>query len=225
MGKLKFGLLLGGTMLLSGCQVYKEAFYTESVNFAECTPLAEKGATDYDVTKFAVRVPRSLSVSESDTYHPSTDILWEEDPLGDRHAQVQTIVADAATSAFKVSEGGRPAHVGMEVRYFHALTDRTQATTGGWLTVTLDMTISDPYTSELLEPVYQLKTQIPGYGGQEAIDAIHRGETQKYRISRHLTQALQVDVLGICPTGYPAPVPLEAPRTIAGELPDIVGHP
>ncbi|NIZ08772.1 DUF6778 family protein [Pseudooceanicola sp. HF7] len=216
------GAVLGSVALLSACGVSKEAFYVQSVDLAKCTPLSEKGVTDYDVKSYAVRVPRSLKTNETDNRHPDVDIVWREDPEGDRHAQVQTIVTDAARRAFKASNGGQDANVGIEVAYFHAMSDKTRATTGGWLTVTLYVTITDPVTQELLEPTYELKTQLNGYGGAEAIAAVDRGETQKYRISRNLTEALQVDVLGICPTEYPAPVARTKAPVPTGELPDAV---
>ncbi len=213
---------LVGTFALSGCSTINEMSYRDSVDLTNCTPLDQIGQTNYDVQGFIVRVPRSMRVSEANSIHPDATIVWRGEPLGDRHAQVHTIVSDAARDAFDSSNGGTPAVVDMNVTFFHAMSDRTRATTGGWHTVNFDLALRDPDTNELLRPVEKVVTQITGFGGEVAERAVVRGETQKYRIKRHLTQVLEVAVLGICPTPYPAPVPLDVPLPPMEEIPPAV---
>lgn len=48
-----------------------------------------------DVRQVRVLVPETLVVSEANPFCPGGDIVWREDPAGDRHAQVRTVVANA----------------------------------------------------------------------------------------------------------------------------------
>ena len=51
----------------------------------------------YDVVTVSVTVPDYLVSTEADTYKPVADIVWHEDPIGDRHDQAQKILSDALT--------------------------------------------------------------------------------------------------------------------------------
>ena len=44
-------------------------------------------------------MPRSLKVSEANTFKPRADIVWRGEALGDRYQQVEAIFADAMTAA------------------------------------------------------------------------------------------------------------------------------
>ena len=42
----------------------------------------------YQVAEIRVNVPRTLKVSEANTFLPKADIVWRGEPRADRHAQV-----------------------------------------------------------------------------------------------------------------------------------------
>ena len=46
----------------------------------------------YNVTDVVVDVPAELTVSEANRFLPGSDIVWREDPMGDRKAQVKVIM-------------------------------------------------------------------------------------------------------------------------------------
>jgi hypothetical protein len=75
-------------------------------------------------TTLIVSVPRSLSVSEAHGIKPRADIVWREDPPGDRYVQVEGIMRDALTPTLSTMQGEVPVQVVIEVTRFHALSER-----------------------------------------------------------------------------------------------------
>lgn len=57
--------------------------------------LPEEIMQKINVAQINVLVPDSLTVAEANWYYPGSDIVWGEDPIGDRHAQVAHILQDA----------------------------------------------------------------------------------------------------------------------------------
>ena len=90
------------------------------------------------INQVQVIVPRALKVSERNSYLPRGDIVWREDPIGDRHAQVQTIVQDAIVRGVTPLNGPVKADVEIVVQRFHALTEKARYTTGGVHSITFD---------------------------------------------------------------------------------------
>ena len=101
-------------------------------------PLAACGstyATDYalgltpevtgqwHVSSVQVVVPKSLSVSEEGLLVPQADIVWrEDDPQGDRRAEVGMILQQAIAKAAAGLHGRHPVILAVQVQRFHALT-------------------------------------------------------------------------------------------------------
>ena len=52
-------------------------------------------ASGWRLAEVRVSVPKTLVVSEAKTLLPRADIVWREDPMGDRHAQVGKIIQTA----------------------------------------------------------------------------------------------------------------------------------
>lgn len=146
------------------------------------------------VTSVSVRVPRQLKVSEANRYLPGGDIVWREDPLGDRHAQVQTIVQSAMDRGVAVLNGPVAVVLDIEVTKFHALTEKARYTTGGRHGITFDMALRDAETGVLLMPVRSVRADLKAYGGQQALVAIASGQTQKVRITNHLAAVIQQEL-------------------------------
>jgi hypothetical protein len=157
-------------------------------------------ASPVSVHAVKVRVPRSLKVSERNRYLPFDDIVWREDPIGDRHAQVQKIMQDALMRGVTPLEGPGKVDVEVELVRFHAITEKARYTTGGVHAITFDLTLRDPETGAMVVPQRRIRADLEAYGGQQAINAEALGLTQKARISDHLTEVIREELTN--PEGY-----------------------
>lgn len=146
------------------------------------------------VRSVQVRVPRELEVSEANRYFPGGDIVWREDPFGDRHAQVQAIVQDAMQQGVAGLDGAVPVDLDIEVVRFHALTEKARYSTGGVHGLQFTMTLKDAASGQALTEPRLIKADLKAYGGQKAIAAMQRGETQKLRITRHLAEVIRTEI-------------------------------
>lgn len=147
----------------------------------------EVEAEPYNVTAVNVIVPETLTVSEANTYFPKADIVWREDPLGDRHEQVRAIVQSAAERGAAAHTAGRDVLVGIQVIRFHALTEKTRYTIGGTHDIHFYLTVRDAATGAKLGAPRRIETELKAFGGAAALKAMSRGETQKVRITEHLS--------------------------------------
>lgn len=152
------------------------------------------------VNAIVVRVPRDLKVSERNSYLPRGDIVWRGDPIGDRYLQVQRIFEGAMTRGAAGLDGAVKVDLDIEVKRFHALTEKARYTTGGVHSITFDLAIRNPETGELLVPVRTIRADLEGFGGRQAVEADARGETQKVRISNHLAEVIRQELSN--PDGY-----------------------
>ncbi|WP_417818114.1 DUF6778 family protein [Tritonibacter scottomollicae] len=143
------------------------------------------------VTDVQVVVPRSLRVTEANLFLPSGDIVWREDPAGDRYQQVQTIVQSAMERGVAGMNGPVEAILQVQLVRFHALTEKARKFTGGVHSIAFDMRLVDPATGTPLSDVRRVEADLEAYGGKAAITAMARGETQKRRITDHLAQVIQ----------------------------------
>ncbi|MBT8410022.1 MAG: hypothetical protein KJN93_10390 [Alphaproteobacteria bacterium] len=148
-------------------------------------------ARDYRVTQLEVRVPRELTVSEANLYYPLADIVWREDPFGDRYDQVEAILRPAAERATGGLAGQRPVGVAIELVRFHALSEKARFSVGGVHSVHFRMSILDPDTGAEIEPTRLVIADLEAYGGERAMAAVREGRTQKARISNHLAGVIQ----------------------------------
>ncbi len=158
------------------------------------------GQAPVSVNTVTVEVPRALKVSEANRYLPRGDIVWREDPIGDRHAQVQKIVQDAIVRGVTPLNGPVSADIVIQVKRFHALTEKARYTTGGVHSITFDLALKNPETGELLVPVREVRADLDGFGGKQALQAEARGLTQKVRITNHLAEVIRQELTN--PEGY-----------------------
>lgn len=157
------------------------------------------------IRDISVRVPRSLVVSEANSYKPRADIVWREDPLGDRYVQVETLLREGLDPLRDLSEGGHGIVVDLQITRFHALTEKTRYTVGGKHEIMFFLTLIDAETGQILAKPRLIETNFEAYGGARALEAMSRGETQKVRIQRHMRELLRAEVPAfIAP---PAPKP------------------
>lgn len=158
------------------------------------------GTSPVRVNSVTVVVPRSLKVSERNSYLPRGDIVWREDPIGDRHAQVQKIVQDAMVRGVSALNGPVSVDLEIVVSRFHALTEKARYTTGGVHAITFDVILKDPATGAQLTPPRTVRADLEEFGGQQAIIAMAQGQTQKVRITDHLAWVIQQELTN--PEGY-----------------------
>lgn len=150
----------------------------------------------YDVTDVRVTVPASLSVSEANSYLPRADIVWRGDPAGDRRAQISEVIRTAFEQGSAGLSGPRPVIVDLEIARWHSVTERTRYTVGGVHSLKFTITVRDAETGAVIEAPRLIETRLPAYGGQAAIDAEARGETQKVRLIAHLEQVARRELTG-----------------------------
>ncbi|WP_298917958.1 DUF6778 family protein [uncultured Roseobacter sp.] len=154
----------------------------------------------YDVTDVVVNVPENLIVSEANSYYPSGDIVWRGDPAGNRHEQVRAIFETAMARGTAGMTEGTPVILDIEVKRFHALTEKTRYTIGGIHAITFKMSVRSAETGLMLSEPRVIKANLKGFGGERAIAAERQGQTQKVRITDHLAGVIFTE-LGQ-PDGY-----------------------
>ena len=169
-------------------------------NHAARTILPAAILKQINVAKVNVRVPTSLKVSEANRYYPSGDIVWREDPMGNRHAQVAQIVYDAMTAGTAGFTGPVPVILDIELVRFHALSEKARYTVGGVHHIVFNMVLRDGTTGEPLSEPRRISTDLDAFGGQQALMAEARGLTQKVRISGHLAEVIRQEMTE--PEGY-----------------------
>ena len=150
---------------------------------------AQAQAADWQVTQIDVTVPETLSVSEANSIKPRADIVWREDPPGNRHQQVQAVVQEAMDFALDplTGEGATPISVEVELIRFHALTERTRYTIGGEHEIEFIFTVRHGETGEALTGPMPVDLTFRALGGSRALEAEAQGIYQRDRIQSQIT--------------------------------------
>lgn len=141
-----------------------------------------------------VTVPRRLRVSEANVYYPRGDIVWRGEPIGDRHTQIQSIFEQAAFSGTHDMSGQTPVAIDLEVERFHSVSEKTRATVGGVHNMRFFMTVRDAATGLPLAPRREIEANLPAFGGNQAIEAERKGQTQKVRVTGYLAQVIRQEL-------------------------------
>lgn len=145
---------------------------------------------DVRIESFTVNVPRSLKVNERNLYYPIGDIVWRGEPRGDRHAQVKAIFEAGLRDAALRVDGTRPVRLDIQVTRFHSLSEKARYTVGGVHDIDFRYRLVDITTGLPLGPTKEVNADLRALGGQAALEAEGRGETQKARIIAHLTRVM-----------------------------------
>jgi len=148
-------------------------------------------SVSWHIQEVRVNVPETLSVSEANLYMPPSDIVWREDPYGDRRLQVQNIIDLAVSQAAIDMQGNEPVYLDIDLKRFHALSQKARATVGGQHTIFFEVNVRDVATDTDLVDPFQVQIKLNAFGGQKAIDAEIQGETQKVRITREITSVMR----------------------------------
>lgn len=183
---LRRAALLGLTALLLSACVGGGTFETAYA------PLPPDVTRSWRVADVRVDVPKSLSVSEAKSLLPSADIVWREDPLGDRYAQVATIMETAVRQGAAGLRGSRPVVLDITVTRFHALTFEAEQRGQNWgvHNIQFDAQVSDARTGEVLVPSTMIRAELPALSGDQMRAARQEGVTQKSMITSHVAQTI-----------------------------------
>lgn len=190
-------LLLG--VGLSACA--KQDVTTRATPFD--TGVISPATLSVDVQDIRVVVPETLTVSEANMYYPGGDIVWREDPPGDRHAQVKAIFETAMeTGVARVETGNLPVIMDIQVARFHALSEKARYTIGGVHALTFSIILRNPETGEIIAGPREVRADFRALGGADAIAAERVGVTQKSRITEHLADVIETELSN--PDGHKA---------------------
>lgn len=152
---------------------------------------------DYALHSIRFAVPDDMTVSEANSYYPIADIVWRGDPLGNRSEQISAIFQTAIMSAGEGLTGSVPVTVDVTLVRFHSLTERTRYSVGGVHSIKFDLTIRSAATGEILEPTRRINGDFAALGGYAALAADNEGQTQKVRITTHLTNLFYSELTGM----------------------------
>ncbi len=214
MTKRTLALVVGAAMLLTACvesgtatrnssiDTSPEAVGKSTVSAAAAVNKEQlkSGQSPVTVTYVQVVVPSSLKVSEANSYLPKGDIVWREDPIGNRHDQVGKIVKAAMERGVSELNGPVPVILEIEVRKFHALTERARYTVGGVHGLSFVLTVRDARNGEAIMPPRMIRADLDAFGGAQALRAEAKGQTQKVRITNHLAEVIRQELTN--PNGY-----------------------
>lgn len=175
--------LLGlSATLLTACVAGGGSFKTEY------DPVPADVARSWRLAEVRVTVPRSLTVSEAKTLLPNADIVWREDPMGDRYDQVGKIVQNAVLRGAQGLRGGRPVIIDITVTRFHALTFEAELSNNNWGVHNIKFVaqVLDAATGEVLLAPTNIRSELPAYSGEQMRAARRKGITQKSMITNHV---------------------------------------
>ncbi|SFR44099.1 DUF6778 family protein [Litoreibacter janthinus] len=175
---------------LSACAGSGPLSETPTRNAPDAAPVVGAELTaqsaDWRLADVRVQVSGDLRVSEANRYYPVADIVWREDPFGDRRAQVAKIVDDGVTAGLTHLNGTRPVYFDINMHRFHALTEKARYSVGGVHNLVFTLTVIDAATGVALHGPIEMVVDLKAYGGEQAFAAERKGLTQKVRIQSHL---------------------------------------
>jgi hypothetical protein len=178
------GFLAMTAALVAGCG---GGFHTDYPSAVE--PEVAAGWTLADVR---VIVPDILTVSEAPTLLPRADIVWREDPPGDRRPQVAAILADAVRKGAVGLDGKQPVRIELALIRFHALTfeAETRLRNAGVHDIEFMAQIVDARTGAVLKGPDHVEASLPAESGVTMATARAQGQTQKSQITSHVSAVI-----------------------------------
>lgn len=179
--------LLGlSALLMSACVGGGGKFETDY------TPVPADLAKSWRLAEVRVSVPQTLVVSEAKTLLPRADIVWREDPLGDRHAQVGKIIQAAVLRGAQGLRGSRPVIIDITVTRFHALTFEAEMSNHDWGVHNIDLIaqVVDARSGAVPLPATKIRAETPAWSGERMKAARRKGITQKSMITNHVAATI-----------------------------------
>lgn len=155
-------------------------------------PVPADLARSWRLAEVRVNVPRTLRVSEAKTILPDADIVWREDPLGDRYAQVGKIMQNAVLRGAQGLRGSRPVIIDITVTRFHALTYEAELSSSDWgvHNVNFVVQVLDATTGNVILPATEIRAETPAWSGARMKAARAKGVTQKSMITNHVAATI-----------------------------------
>jgi hypothetical protein len=156
------------------------------------TPVPAEQAQSWRLAEVRVSVPKSLTVSEAKTLLPNADIVWREDPMGDRYAQVGKIIETAVLRGAQGLRGSHPVIIDITVSRFHALTYEAELSNSDWGVHNVDFIaqVLDARSGAVLLPATKIRAELPAYSGARMREARRKGITQKSMITNHVAATI-----------------------------------
>jgi len=185
MRRFTFALLGLAALGVSACATVPQVDVTQGLPVMGTLPTNAVSA-DWQIQEIVIDVPATLTVSESNRIKPRVDIVWREDPIGDRYAQVQALMTEAMEFALRPMDGTRPVIVELEVTRFHALTERARYTIGGEHEIEFLFTVRDAETGQALTGPRNVDLTFRAFGGQRAVESERNGIYQRDRIQSQI---------------------------------------
>ncbi|MBU2867957.1 DUF6778 family protein [Pacificibacter marinus] len=149
---------------------------------------------DFKVSEINVLVPKTLTVSEANTYKPNADIVWRGDAYGNRYDQVQAVMETGLATGAQAFNGAQEVIVDVQLVQFHAQTEKVRYTFGGEHEIIFAMTIRDAQTGATLVPPRFVDATFDALGGIAAVNAEKAGVTQKVRIIERLAEVITTEL-------------------------------
>lgn len=179
-------ILSAAVAALSGCVGVGtfRTFYT--------APISANVSRNWHVVKVDVTVPRTLSVSEEHNYEPDADIVWREDPKGDRYAQVQAIMEVAITKGASGLHGPLAVTLAVTMSRFHAMTFEAESISLDVGVHNIDFTaqVFDARTGEALTSPEFIDAAFPAMTGAAMAQARAAGQSQRSQIKAHVAATI-----------------------------------
>ncbi|EPX81295.1 DUF6778 family protein [Litoreibacter arenae] len=192
---MKFTNLIGALALVAGLSACATVGGGSSGNAADPVSAVPAELTalsaQWRLSDVRVNVSEDLSVSEANLYYPVADIVWREDPFGDRRAQVAKIVDDGMTAGLTHLKGPQRVFFDVNLHRFHSLSEKARYSIGGVHNIIYTLTVVDAATGAALHSPIKMEIDLKAYGGDEALAAERKGLTQKVRIQSHLASVMR----------------------------------
>ena len=155
-------------------------------------PGAAEVSKSWHVVDVKVAVPAKLTVSEEHSLVPKADIVWQEDPNGDRRRQVSTIVKRGIELGSADLHGPRPVRLEATLTRFHAMTLEAETINAdvGVHDIGFVLQAVDARTGTVLVGPTPVQADFPAMTGTRMIEARIHGESQKSQIVRHLQEVI-----------------------------------
>ncbi|MCB1410679.1 hypothetical protein LX70_00265 [Defluviimonas denitrificans] len=178
-------------VVLAGCSGTFRTYYDDPVPAAQ--------SANWRLSSVHVTAPRSLVVSEEEVFVPKADIVWREDPSGNRYEQVEALMQSAIARGAAGLHGSRPVTIEATMVRFHAMTMLAEAKApAGVHNVEFNMTIRDARTGAVLYGPEFVEASFPAMTGAQMARARAAGQSQRSQISNNVALTIR-GLLGLGP--------------------------
>lgn len=181
---------------VAGCATIETPTRASSLDVAGLTPAVTVAQRSYALQDVQVIMPASLRISEGAGYYPNADVVWRGDPIGDRAQQITAMFETAGDRVSAGLTGDVPVIAVVTLLRFHGLTERTRYSVGGVYSIEFTLEIRNAQTGVVIETARVVKHDLPGPGGLAAVALEQAGQTEKVRVTDHLTYVLQLELTG-----------------------------